>query len=129
MNDSNGRKAGPTGKLTRPFARREARSLLSELKGWTLVGGKALRQELVMKDFLAAVRFIGAIARLAESQGHHPDLHLTGYRNLRIELSTHSIGGLSMDDFLLAEKIDGLHRDVKRPRAGGAPSPHRRHTP
>jgi len=63
------------------------------LKGWKLIDGKALRQEFLMKDFMAAVGFIDAIARTAQSQQHHPDLHLTGYRKLVVELSTHEAGG------------------------------------
>jgi 4a-hydroxytetrahydrobiopterin dehydratase len=111
--------------LNQPIALREARALLAELDGWSLVGGKALRQVLVMRDFMSAVHFIDAVARAAEAEGHHPDIHLTGYRNLAIELSTHSIGGLSMNDFLLAERINGLPRELKaasRPRheIGGA---------
>jgi 4a-hydroxytetrahydrobiopterin dehydratase len=115
MNGSIAKKCAPCGALTQPLPIKEAKALVSELKGWTLVGAKALRQELVMKDFMAAVHFINVVARAAESEGHHPDLHLTGYRNLVIELSTHAIGGLSMNDFMLAEKIDGLHREVKQP--------------
>ena len=112
--------SGPIGKNystcskePQPITPKEARTLLATLKGWTLVAGKTLRQELVMKDFSAAVHLINAVARAAESQGHHPDLHLTDYRNLVFELSTHAIGGLSMEDFILAEKLDRIHRDVK----------------
>ena len=115
MHGSISKKCAPCGALTQPLALKEAKALMAELKGWTLVGGKALRQEFAMKDFMSAVHFINAVARAAESEGHHPDLHLTGYRNLVIELSTHAIGGLSMNDFILAEKIDGLHREVKHP--------------
>lgn len=103
--------------LAQPLALREAKALVSELKGWTLIGGKALRKEYVMKDFMAAVRFIDALARAAEEEGHHPDLHLTGYRRLVVELSTHSLGGLSMRDFILAEKIDALPAPGRRRHA------------
>jgi 4a-hydroxytetrahydrobiopterin dehydratase len=114
MHGSIAKKCAPCDALTQPLALKEAKALMAELKGWTLVAGKALRQEFVMKDFMAAVHFINAVARAAEAEGHHPDLHLTGYRNLVIELSTHAIGGLSMNDFILAEKIDGLPREVKQ---------------
>jgi 4a-hydroxytetrahydrobiopterin dehydratase len=114
MNGSIAKIVSPSTKLDQLIALKEAKALVSELKGWTLVAGKTLRQELVMKDFMAAIHFIDAVARTAQSEGHHPDLHLTDYRNLLIEISTHSIGGLSMNDFILAEKIDGLRRDVKR---------------
>lgn len=96
---------------------KEARKLLAKLRGWKLVKGPALRQELEMLDFPAAIEFVHDVAQEAESEGHHPDLHLTGYRNLAIELTTHAIGGLSMNDFILAAKIDALPRRLK----GSAP--------
>ena len=109
------RASHPASKLTRRIAPKEAKVLVAELKGWSLVAGRTLRQEFKMKDFISAIHFINAVARTAEAEGHHPDLHLTDYRTLVIELSTHSVGGLSMNDFILAEKIDGLHREVKLP--------------
>ena len=115
MHKHSGGTIGSGGKLTRAIEPKEAKALLTELKGWTLVAGKKLRQELVMKDFMAAVRFIEAVARAAEAQGHHPDLHLTDYKNLVIELSTHDAGGLSMNDFILAEKVDRISRELAQP--------------
>ncbi len=82
--------------------------LLRDLKGWELVDGKALRKTITCKDFLGAVNLVQRIAPIAEAEDHHPDLHLTRYRRLTIELSTHSIGGLSENDFILAAKIDQL---------------------
>lgn len=90
-----------------------AKTMLSRVKGWTLDGAKALSQELVMRDFAEAIRFVGEIAKVAEAEDHHPDLHLTGYRKLRIELSTHAVGGLTENDFILAAKIDELPRALK----------------
>ena len=58
--------------------------------------------------FVKAVDLMNAVAELAESEQHHPDLHLTGYRHLKIVLTTHAIGGLSENDFILAAKIDQL---------------------
>ena len=85
-----------------------AQVLLQELRGWELVDGTAIRKTVKCKDFLDAVNLIQRIAPIAEAEDHHPDLHLTGYRRLTIELSTHSIGGLSENDFILSAKIDEL---------------------
>ena len=85
-----------------------AQRLLADVKGWELVEGKAIRKTITCKDFLSAVGLIQRIAPVAEAEDHHPDLHLTGYRKLTIELSTHAIGGLSENDFILAAKIDAL---------------------
>ena len=73
------------------------------------VDGKSIFREYVMKDFVSAVGLINKIAELAEAADHHPDIHLTGYKRLRIELSTHSVGTLTEKDFNLAEKIDALY--------------------
>ena len=90
-----------------------AKTMLSRVKGWTLERGKSILQDLVMKDFAEAMRFMGMVAKIAEAEDHHPDLHLTGYRKLRIELSTHAVGGLTENDFILAAKIDALPRTLK----------------
>ena len=57
---------------------------------------------------LAAVDYINALAVLAEAETHHPDVHLTNYRDVRVVLSTHAVGGLTLPDFILAAKIDAL---------------------
>ena len=90
---------------------------LKEFKDWKLSGsGKSIRTEYLMKDFMGAVGLINKIAGIAESEDHHPDIHLTGYRRLTIELSTHAIDGLSENDFILAAKIDKLPKDLKLPK-------------
>ena len=115
MNELVGKKCKPCGKETVPFSPEEAERYRAKLPDWRL-GAEArnLSREYVMKDFLAATSFIQAIARVAESEDHHPDLHLTGYRKLRIELATHAIGGLSENDFILAAKIDALPKTLKK---------------
>ena len=68
--------------------------------------GDAITRSWKFRDFVSAIDFINRVARIAEQQQHHPDLHLTGYRHVRIALTTHAIGGLSENDFILAAKID-----------------------
>ncbi|WP_436717225.1 4a-hydroxytetrahydrobiopterin dehydratase [Roseiconus lacunae] len=60
------------------------------------------------KTFVRAVEMINRITEVAEREQHHPDLHLTGYRHLKIVLTTHAIGGLSENDFILAAQIDRI---------------------
>ena len=87
----------------------EAAARLEVLDGWDLRdGGDAIGRDWTFKHFAAALAFLNRVGEVAEAEGHHPDLHLTGYRHLRIELTTHAIGGLSENDFVLAAKIDGL---------------------
>ena len=102
------RKCKPCEGGAEPLPVSAAQQLLRDVVGWELVEGKAIRKTVRCKDFLDAVSLIQRIAPIAEAEDHHPDLHLTGYRKLTIELSTHAIGGLSENDFILAAKIDHL---------------------
>ncbi|MDZ4820350.1 MAG: 4a-hydroxytetrahydrobiopterin dehydratase [Planctomycetota bacterium] len=96
------------------FTPQQAAAQLSNLPGWSIVhGGERIRKEWTVKNFMAGLQFFNDVAHLAEEEGHHPDLHLEGYRNVAIELWTHAIGGLSENDFILAAKIDQLPIKVK----------------
>ena len=91
----------------------EAKAQLAELDGWELThDGQRIRKAWRVKSFMAAMDFFNKCAEVAEADGHHPDLHLEGYRNASIELWTHAIGGLSENDFILAAKIDQLPIDL-----------------
>ena len=82
---------------------------LAKLPGWRLTeGNQRIRKDWTVKNFLAGMDFLNRVGELAEADGHHPDVHLEGYRNVWIELWTHAIGGLSENDFILAAKIDKL---------------------
>ena len=92
-----------------PLSTAEIAELSARVPQWRLAAdGKSIRREWRVKDFMTAMGFFGRIAAFAEAEDHHPDLHLTGYRNVAIELSTHALGGLSENDFILAAKIDQL---------------------
>ena len=87
----------------------EATAQLAELPDWRLThGGACLRRDWTFPDFRTAVTFAKDVAALAEREQHHPDLRIEGYRVLWIELTTHAIGGLSINDFILAAKIDRI---------------------
>jgi 4a-hydroxytetrahydrobiopterin dehydratase len=92
-----------------PLAPAEIAELSKQVPNWRLApGGKRIRREWRVRDFASALDFFNQIGAVADAEDHHPDLHLTGYRNVAIELSTHAIGGLSENDFILAAKIDRL---------------------
>ncbi|HAN97862.1 MAG TPA: pterin-4-alpha-carbinolamine dehydratase [Planctomycetaceae bacterium] len=92
-----------------PWDEASAQRQLERLPGWKLThGGQRIRKDLQFANFRRAMSFLQACGEIAEAEAHHPDLHLTGYRNVRIEVFTHAIGGLSENDFILAAKIDAL---------------------
>lgn len=66
----------------------------------------AISRSFTARNFQCALDAINAIGVIAERENHHPDLHLTGYRNVEIVLYTHSLGGLSINDIELAKEID-----------------------
>lgn len=90
-----------------PMTAEQAKSQLEALPKWELTEcGNWISRKWNMKNFLQAMSLMNAVAEIAEEDQHHPDLHLTGYRQLKIEMTTHAINGLSENDFILAAKID-----------------------
>lgn len=91
---------------TPPLAKEESQELLKETPEWTLKDN-AIEREFKFNDFREAVNFVNEVADIAEQEGHHPDIYIY-YNKVRLELSTHKIGGLSRNDFILAAKVDRL---------------------
>jgi len=82
---------------------------LKNLPGWYLTQeNQRIRKDWTVKNFLEGLSFFEAIAKIAEEEAHHPDLHLENYCNVSVEIWTHTIGGLSENDFILAAKIDTI---------------------
>ena len=73
---------------------------------WQTVDNK-LRRLFAWNSFKEAVFFFNAVAYLAEHENHHPDLTVS-YKRVTVELTTHDVGGLSLNDFIVAAKIDKL---------------------
>lgn len=91
-----------------PFTEEEIAKYLQQVKDWDVEGGKKIRREFKFKDFKEAMEFVNKVAEIANEEDHHPDIVVHGYNKIRIELSTHAIGGLSENDFIVAAKIDGV---------------------
>lgn len=82
---------------------------MKALPAWKLNAAKTeLRRSLTAKNFVAAVDFITALKDVAEEEGHHPDVHLTNYRDVEVVVTTHAINALSIHDVVLAAKIDAI---------------------
>jgi 4a-hydroxytetrahydrobiopterin dehydratase len=95
------------GKDASALSEDEARALHAQLEHWKLEFPQ-LRRNYVLKDFRQALALLNRIGMLAEEQGHHPDFHLTSWNKLELVLSTHSVGGLTLNDFALARLIERL---------------------
>jgi 4a-hydroxytetrahydrobiopterin dehydratase len=70
--------------------------------------GQAIAREWAFADFGQAIAFVNRVADVAETANHHPDIYLHGWNKVRLELSTHSEGGLTQADFDMAARIDAL---------------------
>jgi 4a-hydroxytetrahydrobiopterin dehydratase len=89
----------------------EIQQQLKSMPCWTLTPEedhrrRCLSRSFVAKNFEAALDALNAFGAIAEREGHHPDFHLTSYRNVEVVLYTHSLNGLTQNDFALARMFD-----------------------
>lgn len=106
-NDLADQRCAPAPKGTRPLNRLEFGPLLEKLTGWQVIEDHHLSRDFRFDDFMSALRFVNAIALIAEEENHHPEVTV-GWGHARVDIWTHNIGGLSMSDFVLAAKISRL---------------------
>ena len=93
-----------------PLTRDEAENFRKELGGdWVvnMESGGVLRRAFAFRDFYRTMSFVNAMAHIANIEDHHPDLEV-GYNYCRVQFTTHSIKGLSENDFIVAAKIDRI---------------------
>ncbi|MEL6543444.1 MAG: 4a-hydroxytetrahydrobiopterin dehydratase [Myxococcota bacterium] len=81
--------------------------LLPQLEGWRVIDGVKLAKDYRFKDFKQALAFVNQVGEVAEADDHHPDIYFT-YGKARLEIQTHTISGLSENDFILAAKLDRI---------------------
>ena len=87
---------------------------LAKIPDWNLEdNGKSVMKIFEFKDFSQAVSFINRISEIAEREQHHPNLRLYNYNKLEVNLSTHSLNGLTEKDFTLAMKIEELIQNAE----------------
>jgi 4a-hydroxytetrahydrobiopterin dehydratase len=84
----------------------EIEARLGELEGWSLEGD-AITKTFDEGDFVGSVEFVRRLTGPAEEMGHHPDLTIS-WSEVKVSLTSHSAGGLTANDFELADRIDAL---------------------
>jgi 4a-hydroxytetrahydrobiopterin dehydratase len=91
-----------------PLTRAEAEGYLAQAPGWALIDeGRGIERTFPFKNFKEAMDFVAAIGKLAESEGHHPDIAF-GWGWARISWQTKKIKGLHENDFIMAAKTNAL---------------------
>jgi 4a-hydroxytetrahydrobiopterin dehydratase len=93
-----------------PFTQAEASKRLEGLAGWSLRLG-SIQKEFRFKSYLSGLEFAYSLGRIAEEEDHHPDM-LVAWRRVGVTLSTHSIKGLSRNDFIMAAKAELAYRTI-----------------
>ena len=79
---------------------------LKAAQDWSQVG-ETIQRTYQFKDFVAAMKFVNAVAEAAEAAQHHPDI-LIRYSRVTLTLATHDAGGITSKDFDLAKRSDGF---------------------
>jgi 4a-hydroxytetrahydrobiopterin dehydratase len=92
-----------------PLKGEELAALEKQVEDWNVIEGHHLAKTFTFPDFREALKFVNRVGDLAEEQGHHPDLFLA-WGKVAITIWTHKINGLTESDFILAAKIDQLHK-------------------
>jgi len=91
-----------------PIPEPEARLTLDQVPGWALdAGGREIVRTFTFKNYYQTVAFVNAVAWVAHSEDHHPDIEF-GYKTCKVRYTTHAIGGLSENDFICAARINAL---------------------
>jgi 4a-hydroxytetrahydrobiopterin dehydratase len=104
------KKCAPCEGSAEPMKRREAEKLLAEAAEWQIIEEPfipKLQRLFEFRDFKEAMKFVNKVAEIAESEGHHPDIEIK-WNKVTLTLYTHSIKGLSENDFIVAAKINGF---------------------
>lgn len=92
---------------TPPLTNEKAQALHAELPDGWILSDTSLVKTFQFKSFPAAITFVDAVAKIAESEGHHPDIDIR-YRKVTLTLTTHAVKGLSDNDFILAAKTEQI---------------------
>ena len=94
-----------------PLSAEHAEQYLTSLPGWRLLDNK-IEREYKFKTYLEGLEFANKIGHIAEEQDHHPDI-LVEWRRVKLILTTHSIKGLSENDFIMAAKAEKAYGDFR----------------
>ncbi len=97
---------------TAPLTKKEAEIMMQHVPGWRLMqdakkGQLSIGRDFEFPDFRGSMAFVEKVAEIANAEDHHPDIYVF-YNVVKLQLSTHAIGGLSENDFIVAAKVNKL---------------------
>ncbi|MBD3208470.1 MAG: 4a-hydroxytetrahydrobiopterin dehydratase [Candidatus Nealsonbacteria bacterium] len=89
-----------------PLEKNKVEDYLNQLNDWSLEDDR-IKKNFEFNDFQETMEFVNKVAEIAETEEHHPDIYIS-YNRVRLTLSTHDIDALSINDFIVAAKIDDI---------------------
>lgn len=92
-----------------PISPEKEEELMRKVPDWILIrdGEHKIRRQFKFKTFMDAIEFVNKVAKIAETEGHHPDIYIF-YNKVQLDLFTHAVGGLHENDFVMAAKINSV---------------------
>ena len=91
-----------------PLTAAQINPLMKQVPGWRAVEDHHLTRTFKFPDFKQALAFVDRIGAIAEAEDHHPDIYLA-YGEVRVEIWTHKIDGMTESDFILAAKLGSIY--------------------
>ena len=91
------------------LSNKQIKSNLKQIKKWELFNNHHIEKTFKFPDFKSSLSFVNKIGKLAEKEGHHPNIDFT-WGEVTVKLWTHALHGLSMNDFIMAAKIDKIKK-------------------
>ena len=89
----------------------KSKEYLQSLNGWRQIKN-AIEREFTFNSFGEALKFFNKVAMIAEAEGHHPDMCIHRWKNVKLVFTTYVASGLTINDFIMATKVDELHKEV-----------------
>lgn len=102
------KKCKPCEGIGKSLTQTQAKRYLKQIPEWKFQGTKSIRRTFVFKNFKKALLFVNKVGKIAEQEGHHPDIEIHGWNKVTLRLWTHTLGGLTENDFIVAAKVDTL---------------------
>lgn len=107
MNNLSKNKCDACNAFTPKLTAEEISELIKQVDGWQLMENRRIFKRWEFDDFIKSLKFVNEIAKIAEEEGHHPNINFS-YGFVEVSIWTHAIDGLSKNDFILAAKINEI---------------------
>jgi 4a-hydroxytetrahydrobiopterin dehydratase len=111
MDDLTKKKCIPCEEGGKPLSMNEIKDYMKQTRDWFYLEKDkiaTIQRNFTFKDFKQALEFVNKVGRLAEFEDHHPDIFIHNYKKVDITLTTHAVNGLSVNDFVMAAKINQI---------------------